>query len=118
MNYRVAVTSDLEAINGLCRDNGIAPPSADQSVIFVADDNGTIRGVAGVKVTVQLEPLVGQTPFIAQALAERSFGFITAISKGPVVILVHDDREDWLSVLERYGFTITDRHMTVLKKEL
>ena len=117
MNYRTATKEDIPAINEMCANNGIAPPSEASTVVFVADD-GEIRGVAAVKITVQIEPLIGQTPFIGLALAERCMGFITAVSKGPAVAIVRESNEAWISVLEKYGFTITDKHMIVLKKEL
>lgn len=118
MIYRSATTDDINAVKELCLNHGINPPDNGSAVIFVAESDDALQGVCGVKVNVQIEPLIANTPFVAQILAERAMGFITAISKGPIVVLVKEENEEWISALEKYGFVVTDKNMVVLKKEL
>jgi len=68
-----------------------------------------------------IEPVVADSPFVTQILAEKTLAFATAVlspTGGKVTALVHGERDSWISLLEKYGFVITDKNMTILKKEV
>lgn len=115
MEYR-RVRLDNEIMQ-FCLSHDIQPPEMGD-VIFAAYDNGVLIGVCGLKVIYQVEPLIAPgSSMVAQTLGEKALA-VASMQAHRVVAMVKSEKKDFVEQLERYGFIITDKFVTILKKEL
>ena len=113
--YRRARVNDSEQIQAYCDKNNIMSPVEDQmmQLVYIAeDDNGMIVGVSAVKRWYVVEPVIADNPRIGQVLLEKASSGIPT----PEFKCVVKDNE-LVGALEKYGFIITDKDMTILMKE-
>ena len=122
MNWRKNVVEyrrirlDDEIIR-FCLSHNIQPPEIGD-IIFAAYDDGVLVGVCGLKVIYQVEPLIApNSPIVAQVLGEKVLA-VASMQSHRVTAIVKSEKKDLIEQLERYGFIITDKFTTILKKEL
>lgn len=113
------LTADLaDRVKVYCESRGISFP-VDAEVIFVAvSDSGEVVGVVGVKRIYQIEPLLFDIPTVGLVLGEKALGVLSFAGQNEAVAITKDSNGAWIDIMERYGFVVTDRNMTILKKEL
>ena len=115
MEYR-RIRLDDEVVE-LCLQKQIDPPTIGD-IIFGAYDDGKLVGICALKQILQVEPLVAESSSLsAHVLAEKALA-VAAMNAHQVVAMVRSDNTNFISQLERYGFVITDKSMTILKKEV
>lgn len=98
-----------------CADKQVEYP-IHAEVVFIALEDNKVIGVVGVKKVFQIEPLAAESGLTAQILGEKAMAVISLAEKPNMMVL--SKNEDFIQQLERYGFVITDKGMTVLKKDV
>lgn len=88
-------------------------------IIFIAtNEQDEIVGLSALKKVYQLEPLISNSPIVAMVLAEKAMSLVALANIPEVMAIVNDNKTEFIVQLERYGFIVTDKHMTVLVKEV
>lgn len=115
MEFR-RIRLSTEVVN-FCLSKEVNPP-IDSSIIFGAYDNGILVGVCALKQVYQIEPLIVEgSPHVTQILGEKMMA-VASLSAHEVIAMIKSENESYINQLERYGFVITDKSMTILKKEV
>jgi hypothetical protein len=120
VTYKIARTDHKDAIAKYCEDAGVLSPIEEPGVqaIFIAlDENNVIIGISAVKHVIQVEPLVCSIPMVAHVLGEKALALASTLSTN-VEALVNGKDEQYINLLVKYGFEVTDKNMVILKKEL
>lgn len=91
----------------------------DAEIIFIAiNELDAVIGLCSVKQIFQIEPLVSDQPLVTMILGEKAMSVVATTKHEKVMALVKDSKESYISQLEKYGFVVTDKAMTILKKEV
>lgn len=109
-----------EEVRQFCSHYQVAVPQRNSIAFGAYNDYGNLVGLAAIKVIHQIEPLIleeGYSPRITQTLGEKAMAVISTVSN-EVTGLVKDENSSYILQLEKYGFVVTDRNMTVLKKKV
>ena len=114
IEYRKIAEADVPSVIAYCAEKEISVPVKSE-VIFVAFEDDKIVGVVAVKKVFQIEPLIADTGLIAQVLGEKALAVISMADKPNVLVL--SKNEGFIGQMERYGFEVTDKGITVLKRE-
>lgn len=116
--YRQATQLHGNQVVELCQKHGIRVPDTGVILVAIDEDSGNVKGVAALKLTYQVEPLISDDPMIALRLASMIEGAAVATNADKLLALVADKKEEEIKVFEKFGYKITDKNFSVLEKEL
>lgn len=120
ITYRTVKTElDVRKVERYCNDNKILNPCFfPVSTVFIAcNEEDEIVGLCGVRAVVQIEPLVSNNPVMAHILTEKAMTAASMIGK-EVIAVTKSENEKWIAQIESYGFTVTDKNMTMLRRDV
>ena len=114
MNYRPAIKSDIDKIDILCAKENIATPK--KGLCFVAEEDGKIIGFINAEARMIIEPMICHDPRVTNVLFNAMQCHLAANGVEEVYLTPHTDK--LATEGEKVGFTIIDKGMFLLKKEL
>jgi hypothetical protein len=116
IEYRAIKQTEVQLAMDFCKENGLEFPIPYQ-IAFGAFDDGKLVGLCALKKSYQIEPFLNTTihASVSQVLAEKTLACASLLS-GEVMALVKT--RDNAELFERYGFTIRDKNIFYLEKEL
>jgi hypothetical protein len=118
IEYRKLIPEEWSKAREFARELGTdITPKVE--ILFGAYENGELVGIAAVKHITIIEPLVVKQGYyrVSQILGEKAMA-IASLMGDTVVILVKNIHKNYLDILEKYGFIVTDRDITVLKRSV
>jgi len=109
--------TDFETVKNYCFNHGIAFPDRNSTLIVSFNDQGNVNGLVGLKSEVYIEPLIADSPILANNLGRMIEGIV--IQTGISVICASVPRENVKHVnqLEKDGFVIIDDNHIKLEKK-
>lgn len=120
--YRIATTKDADNIRTYCKEHNAECPLDslhDQiQIVLAEDEQGVLMGLSALKRMFVIEPLLGGSVRNQIVLAEKLMSVAGHAGGNEVVAMVKGDNHTFISNLESYGFVITDKNMTILRKGL
>jgi hypothetical protein len=116
ITYRAIKKTEIQLAMDFCKENGLEFP-IPFDVAFAAFDEDKIVGICALKKMYQIEPLINTTSHagVAQVLAEKTMA-VASVLTDSVFALVKD--RDTSDLFERYGFTLRDKNIFYIEKEL
>lgn len=118
IQYQKLTNEYLDKAKAFCAVKEIAFPFQAEVVFIAINEMDSVIGICGVKKVYQIEPLASDQPLPAMILAEKAMAVIGLTENREAVALVKDSKESFIIQLEKYGFVVTDKSMTILKKEV
>jgi len=110
--YRNAKPEDYEQIRELCCKNDIAFPR--NSHVIVAEHDGVIVGLAGVKTEVFIEPLISKNPIAAVKLFDRIEAAVKLSGAKRIRCLANPNVE---KLFIKAGFETIETKKIIMEKE-
>lgn len=107
--------TDYEHVQKLCDENKIAFPN-ENLVLFVAEDNGQIVAISGLKKEIKVEPLIANNPVIANNLGKMMEAIAIFSDVNSLYANVDKSNEKHINQLEKAGFEIIETNKVILQK--
>jgi len=116
ITYRAIKRTEIQLAMDFCKKNGYEFP-IPYEIAFGAFDGDVLVGLCALKKVYQIEPFINTTVHasVSQILAEKTLACASLLSNS-VMALVKD--RDNAELFERYGFTIRDKNIFHIEKEL
>ena len=116
ITYRAIKQTEVQLAMDFCKENRLEFPIPFE-IAFGAFEDGTLVGLSTLKKVYQIEPLINTTVHasVSQVLAEKVLACASLLS--PEVMALVKTRDN-AELFERYGFTIRDKNIFYLEKEL
>lgn len=111
MNYRLANKTDN--ITAFLEKHGMS--ISDETVPFIAEQDGEIKAVVGIRNVAFIEPLVSENPMAGLNLALMTEQIIKENGQGIIRIICNKDKEKLFS---RFGFVKQFENQIVMEKIL
>lgn len=113
LKYRKALESESVKITEFCKGKGVCPPT--NCFVFIAEDEGVIKGVVSVKTETFLDCLAADNGVIAHSLNNMAEGFMHAHNVQEVNCFCDERFED---LYIKVGYVTTDSRKILMRKEL
>lgn len=113
MNYRLYEARDKQQVEKLCKKHNIDLPV--DSVIYVAENEGNVVGIAGIMVEGWIEPLISENPVSSVKLYERTIKELKLLGFRRVRIICDQKFE---KLYNKVGFKKIGTGKILMEKEL
>jgi len=113
MNYRIYERQDQQQVEALCRKYHIALPF--DSVVYVAEQDGKIIGIAGIMVEGWIEPLISENPVASVKLYKRTIKELELLGFNKVKIMCDPKYE---KLYNKVGFKRIGIDKILMEKEI
>lgn len=111
MRYYRATDKDYADIKSFCMARNINPPDS-KSIIFYAINEDQIVGVCAIRTIVQVEPIVCDSPLVANVLLEKATA-VASCQTSKVIGFVEESNDKTIELHQRVGAVFTHRNMAV-----
>lgn len=115
MTYRNALTTDYDKIKEYCSEHEINIPN-ESAAIFIAEHEGEIKGIVGLKKVYSIEPLISDSSVIANNLYRMIDGVIKSNNVKRVRAIVGKENKKFLGVLDKEDFLIIEDDKLILER--
>lgn len=114
---RLFEKEDYSECYDFCLDHKINFPHEASLILVSVNETGGIDGIAGLVTEYRIEPLIAKNPHTANKLGRMIEGF--AVGSGIKTIKAHvqDSKESFINLLEKDGFEIIDKSVTIMEKK-
>lgn len=116
ITYRAIKQTEVQLSMDFCKKNGYEFPIPFQ-MAFGAFDGDELVGLCALKKVYQIEPFINSTVHasISQVLAEKTLAVASTVTDSVMALVKDRDTSD---LFERYGFTLRDKNIFYIEKEL
>lgn len=114
---RQFIKSDFEECKKYCDDHSINFPHKATLIMISRNESGEVDGIVGFIPEYRIEPLIASNPVTANTLARMMEGYAVGIGVQNIITHVHDEKTKFIAELEKAGFVIKDKSVTILEKE-